>query len=86
MYFFGLGNFTPIEFWFSEKATQAGDRTGVSSQTKYDQKYNDTGVRITVTHIQDQLDFLRSMLIGMAVRGRSIAFVVFFIPFCNASL
>jgi len=52
---------------FLQKMIQSWDGTLITARHKFDPKDNQTRMGIAPTHILDQLDFIRCMLIGMVM-------------------
>lgn len=52
---------------FLQKAVQPGDRPAVAALPQLDPEYHQSGVRVSPAHILDEPDFLRPVLVWMAV-------------------
>lgn len=64
---FGIGLLYSHGVSLSQKPVQSGDRTFVSSLSQLYPEYDDPSMWISAAHIQDELDFFRRVLVGMAV-------------------
>lgn len=50
-----------------QETVETGDGTGIAAPHELYPEDDQTSIRVSPTHIRDQLDFLRGMLIGMAM-------------------
>ena len=64
---FGIRKFLSQDSLFLQKTIQSWDGTFITALHKFDPKDNQTRMGIAPTHILDQLDFFRCMLIGMVM-------------------
>ena len=73
--FIGFGNIFGVRRMdrhnslFSEEAVKSGNGAGITSLPELDPKDYQAGIRIAASHIEDEFDFLRGMLVGMMVRS-----------------
>ena len=51
----------------TEKSVKLRNGTGVTTLHEFDPEDNKTGIGITFAHVEDQLDFLRSMLVWVVM-------------------
>lgn len=66
---FGIWRMDGHHVLFFEEAVKAGDGTGISSLTELDPENNETGMGIAASHIPNEFDLLRGMLVGMVMRA-----------------
>ena len=66
---FGVRRMDRHNSLFSEEAVKSGNGAGITSLPELDPKDYQAGIRIAASHIVDEFDFLRSMLVGMMVRS-----------------
>ena len=61
----GMNRHNPL---FFEEAVESGDGAGIAALSELNPENDEAGIRITSSHMGDQLFFLRGMLIGVMVR------------------
>ena len=68
-YIFGVWQLDGHSSSFAQEPVQPGDGSGVAPLPQFHPEHHDPGVWISASHVQDQLDLFRCMLVGMAVRA-----------------
>lgn len=65
---FWIGRMDRHNALFPEETVETGDGAGITTLSELDPENDQTGIGVTAAHVPNQFDFLRGMLIGVAVR------------------
>lgn len=65
----GVWRFDSNHTLFAQETVEPWNGAGVAALHKFDPKDDQTGIRVTPTHIRDELDLFRGMLVGMMMRA-----------------
>lgn len=65
----GISRLNRHHFLFAKKAVKPGNRAGISALHKFYPEDNQSSIRVSASHMRDERDLLRGMLIGMVKRS-----------------